>query len=736
MADGNKVQLLSNNSRKNKGLNTRNNKLDNNNRDNNKKTLDDFIRKVIGKYDIYQLLHNVILATDSYKLTHWTMYKQLGITGVYSYLEARSNSKFDNTVWFGLHYFLKQLEGAVITEELVNYCKPFVDAHMGPGYYNFEMWKHIATEHQGKLPIRIKAVPEGTVVPVGNVLLTIENTDPKCIALVNHLESFLLQVWYPSTVATVSKCVKDTIRKHILNTIEEEDLPTHLSALNFMLHDFGYRGTSSTESAGLGGLAHLANFWGTDTIAGLLMGMKYYGVTGPAVNGYSVPATEHSIMTSLGKKAEFTLIRTLVDENPFGVLSMVMDSYNIFKALKYLCDDKKGIANIVKERTRKQLESNGKHHAPPTPPTKIVIRPDSGEPSEIIPELLRIIEESDAFKYDPEVEDPKEKALRVRHIKGKNGQTIKMLPACFGILWGDGMNPNSVDELLKNIVSWGWGVTNFIFGMGGGLLQKVDRDTQSWAFKCCANTTDTSLNKRLIMQGGSNELSKWKPVFKDPVTSSGTKKSKMGKLLLIKDEKNNKNQTKYKTIQSLLPVDGNNSTFKINPEYEFNINNDLLEVVFENGDVKCENPVLINISQKLETENTVQLKVKPLPTYKVPNYNNEYYNNEYLTKTNKNAKKNSNILLKSKPNLTNGEDVMWYNTTHSEWKTGKINLNKSPELKNGKKKYHMKNEKSYYISNNGQDVAYTNKQSPISEEKLFKLNKNKNIRNTIKKSMY
>ena len=172
--------IIPNNTRKNKGRT--------NNNGDKSKTLKGFINNIVSKYDIYQLLHNVILATDSYKLTHWTMYKSLGITNVYSYLEARSNSKFDNTVWFGLHYFLKQLEGRVITPEMVKYCEPFVNEHVGPNLFNKDMWMRIATVHKGRLPVTIKSIPEGTVVPIGNALLTIENNDPECIALVNHLE--------------------------------------------------------------------------------------------------------------------------------------------------------------------------------------------------------------------------------------------------------------------------------------------------------------------------------------------------------------------------------------------------------------------------------------------------------------------------------------------------------------------------------------------------------------------
>jgi nicotinamide phosphoribosyltransferase len=529
------------------------------------------------------LLRDVILQTDSYKLTHWRMYQQIKTTHIYSYLEARRGAMFDKTVWFGLHYLIKQLEDlqkytSVQWDDFIAQGEVFTNAHIGPGYFNKAMWTFIK-EQNGKLPIKIRSVREGSIIPVDNVLLTIENTDQDgiCAPLVNHLETFLLHVWYSSTVATLSRCVRDIIFKYIkLSESDAEAEGAKAFPLPYMLHDFGFRGVSSTESAAIGTLGHLLNFKGTDTIAGILLGMKYYNIN--EMLGVSVPATEHSIMTSFGKNTdaqkqytyaqkqangsfqdktitlasddaigEFNLVKTLVAENPHGILSMVLDSYNIFTTTTYLCT---GLLAAIKARFT-GLPGN---LFPPHIPHKVVIRPDSGEPSDVVPKLLAIIEQ-----YTGEV---------TRNSKG-----FKLLPAYFGILWGDGMEPATIISFLKGATSgWGnpdnrWAARNFIFGMGGGLLQKVNRDTQRYAFKCSARKTSDEAQIAIARTNNIfDPTTGWIDIQKDPVTTSGeeTKKSKAGRLQLINNP----------------TVEGGYSTVKYSPANEAR---DLLMTVYENG---------------------------------------------------------------------------------------------------------------------------------------------------------
>ena len=144
----------------------------------------------------------------------------------------------------------------------------FIKEHFGTNVFNRSGWEYILSQHGGKLPVRIRAVPEGTLVDTKNVLFTVENTDPEVPWLTNYLETLLVQAWYPITVATNSWACKQLIIQYMERTSETMD------AIPFMLHDFGYRGVSSVETAGIGGAAHLVNFLGTDTIAGILVARK------------------------------------------------------------------------------------------------------------------------------------------------------------------------------------------------------------------------------------------------------------------------------------------------------------------------------------------------------------------------------------------------------------------------------------------------------------------------------
>lgn len=196
---------------------------------------------------------NLILATDSYKPSHW---KQLppGTEGIYSFFESRGG-RFPKLIFFGLQYLIKKyLVGQVVTLEKISEAEMLLKQHFGrDDIFNKSGWEYIHEKHNGKLPIRIKAVMEGTNVPVHNVLMTIENTDPAVPWLTNYLETLLSQVWYPTTVATQSNSMRLTIMAYLEETSDSLDS-------SFKLHDFGFRGSTSIESAGIGGLAHLVNF--------------------------------------------------------------------------------------------------------------------------------------------------------------------------------------------------------------------------------------------------------------------------------------------------------------------------------------------------------------------------------------------------------------------------------------------------------------------------------------------
>ena len=447
-------------------------------------------------------MDNFSIITDSYKLGHWKMLPT-GTEYVYSYFEARTGAKYKQTVFLGLQKLLKELESIRITMEDVELGKAFTDAHIGPNVFNYDGWKHIVENHNGRLPLEIRAVAEGTAVPINNVLFTVVNTDPKCPWLVGHVETILTHVWHPSTVATLSRTTKEFFMK-----VMEETCDT-LEKLPFMLHDFGMRGVSSLESAEMGGLGHLVNFMGTDTVPAILAGWKYYNTK--EMLGFSVNATEHSIMTSLGRKDEAQVIADLIEKFPTGILSIVSDSYDIEACVRELYGERFIEAILNRDGV-------------------LVVRPDSGDPVSTIMALLNIIED--------------------KFGSYKNQKGYKLLNDKVRLIWGDGIDLSGIKDIVNAMIAQKWSVDNICFGMGGGLLQKVNRDTQRFAFKSSAQC----------------RYGVWHNIFKDPIDKS--KRSKKGKLALIKENGIFKtvSQEEGKGRDLLIPVFKN---YKVTKEYKF-----------------------------------------------------------------------------------------------------------------------------------------------------------------------
>ena len=450
--------------------------------------------------------NNLILLADAYKYSHHKLYYP-GTTKIYSYLESRGG-KFDSTVFFGLQYFLKEyLEGQAITRQDLEEARDVLPQVFGrDDVFSPDIFQYILDRHDGRLPVRIKAVPEGTVVPVSNVLMTIENTDPKCFWLTNFLETLLMQVWYPGTVATLSREVKKTVAEYYQKTASEGSE----AGIGFVLNDFGFRGVSSVESAGLGGAAHLISFNGSDNLAGSAFIRRYYNTN--KIYGQSVPATEHSICTLLGKDGEQEVFKHVLDTFPTGIVACVSDSYNIFRA----CEEYWG------ERFHTQiLERDG----------TLVIRPDSGDPVRTLLVIFDILFD----KFGVTV----------------NEKGHKVLPPQVRVIQGDGVNYDAIREMYAALASHRISAENLVLGMGGALLQKVDRDTQKFAFKCSYAEVN-----------GNGVGIKKSPVEIDENGRIGTsfKQSKEGRLKLIREN------GKYAT----LPADGDH---------------DELVTVFENGEL-------------------------------------------------------------------------------------------------------------------------------------------------------
>lgn len=413
-------------------------------------------------------MNNLLLQTDSYKQSHWKQYPP-GTTNIYSYFESRGG-EYPEVVFFGLQYILKRyLEGQVVTEAKIEEAEKICALHFGSeDLFNKDGWNYILDVHGGKLPLSIKAVPEGTVVPTHNVLVTVENTDPNVPFLTNFVETLLVQTWYPSTVATLSRHIKQLINRYL-------EITGDPSLIDFKLHDFGFRGVSSTESAGIGGCAHLVNFKGTDTMAALMIAREYYHCE---MAGFSIPAAEHSTMTAWGKDHEVDAFRNMLRSYPKGTVAVVSDQYDIYKA----CADLWG--TLLKQEV---LERDG----------VLVIRPDSGNPPEVVLKVISILGEH--FGYY------------------KNDKGYKVLNNHVRVIQGDGVDEQMIEKVLKTLELSRWSTDNISFGMGGGLLQKLHRDTQKFAFKC----SNAVVN-------GEQRL-----VFKTPITDPG-KNSKAGRLKLVK----------------------------------------------------------------------------------------------------------------------------------------------------------------------------------------------------------
>ncbi len=444
--------------------------------------------------------HNLILSTDSYKASHYLQYPQ-NTERISCYIESRGG-EFPRTLFFGLQMFLKAYLTKPITQENIEEAEVFLHEH--GLVFNRAGWEYILKKHGGYLPLAIEAVPEGTLVPLHNVLLQIVNTDPKCFWLTTYIETALLRsVWYPTTVATLSWQCKALIRRYL------EETASTLAGLPFQLHDFGARGVSSQESAEIGGAAHLVNFQGTDTLAGILAARRYYH---EHMAAFSIPAAEHSTVVTWGKEHEGDAYANMLKHfaKKGKLVSVVSDSYDIWNALK----------EIWGVRLKQDVIDN---------PGVLVIRPDSGDPAIIVTKTIDIL-------FDIFGSTVNEKGYRV-------------LPKNLRIIQGDGVNLHTIGECLEAMKQKKQSAENIAFGMGGALLQKLDRDTQEFAMKANA-----------IQRNG-----KWHDVYKSPLTNMA-KASKPGRLALVHDAEVGFRTIRFEELRNqknvLIPVFKNGEVLK------------------------------------------------------------------------------------------------------------------------------------------------------------------------------
>lgn len=441
--------------------------------------------------------------TDSYKFTHPAQFPK-GTKKMVSYIESRGG-KFDATVWVGLQAIIVDQLLKPIKQKHIKNLLAFVEAHMmGNTDPGLELaFETVVSEYNGKLPIRIRAAKEGLVIPVKNVLAVVETTveDERIFPLTSYVEALLLRVWSPTTVATESYEIKKLIFEFLKHTADDPS-----EEIDYKLHDFGSRGASSSMTAALAGFGHLVSFKGSDnTIANLLGKMVYQSDTAvddfTDVPSVSIPASEHSTTTSHGLDNEIQIVTQMFDAyaKPGAVFATVIDSRDWLRFVREICP-------LFKDR----LIASG---------ATWVLRPDSGD---AVKTPVKVVEELDKI---------------FGHTKNSKGYKVLNNVR---VIQGDGIALNEVRKILEMLTApmLKWSATNIAFGMGGGLLQKNDRDTQKFAMKCCA-----------ILNNGT-----WVDVYKDPAvydpdtweldeSQSSFKKSKQGRLELLYNTQTHSYQT-------------------------------------------------------------------------------------------------------------------------------------------------------------------------------------------------
>ena len=391
---------------------------------------------------------NLLLQTDVYKFSHKDQYPPT-LNRVYSYLESRGTREagLDFTVFFGLQYYLQKYLTCPTHADVDEFLE-VAEGILGTGTVDLKQMRELVD--LGYLPIHIRAVPEGTVVtPLSNALLTITNTHPGFGWLVNYLETLLMKLWSPITVASNSLRFRRLFEKYASDTCD------NVSHVPFQMHDFGYRGCSSEESAAIAGAAHLTSFMGTDTTAAVKLLKDYYlGEHGQI--GLSVPASEHSVMCSWSKENDdFPAIENMLRTYPTGIVSIVSDTYNLWDSIE------RGFAGEFRSLVEQR---NG----------KVVIRPDSGDPLKIL-------------CGDVEATGPAATGV-IRLLDQHFGSTVnakgyRVLNPKVGTIYGDASFYSRADEILATLQRMGYASSNVVFGSGGLLLNNWSRDTLKMAIK-------------------------------------------------------------------------------------------------------------------------------------------------------------------------------------------------------------------------------------------------------------
>jgi nicotinamide phosphoribosyltransferase len=418
---------------------------------------------------ISRLSSDIVGKSDAYKYSHWPQYPP-GTRFVESYMEMRIGAKYRKVVPFGLQYYLMEyFEGVRVTRESIDKMQRRIHKQMGSSeIFNIKGWLRLLEKHKGLLPLSINALPEGMVVDTSNALFVIRNTDEEFPWLTNFAETSDMKVWFPTTVASAQYAKRNMFLDFLIKTGTPETIETRWVC-------FAYRGTSSEESAAIGGAAHLLNFMTSDTEIADEFIEAYYD--GDEVQSLTVPASEHSTMTSWGRDREKDAYENMLKKYPTGIVSVVSDSYDYENAVRKIWGEE--LHDLV-------ISRDG----------VTVIRPDSGDPSSMVLRSCQWLGEKFGFE--------------------ENAKGYKVLDKHVRVIQGDGINYNSAYDILATLERQGWSADNVILGEGGASLQAVTRDTMATALKACAIDIDGI----------------WHDVYKDPKTDPG-KASKAGHLAVV-----------------------------------------------------------------------------------------------------------------------------------------------------------------------------------------------------------
>jgi nicotinamide phosphoribosyltransferase len=454
---------------------------------------------------------NPLLLTDGYKTGHNIMYPK-GTTLVYSNFTPRSNKYApkgcDMVVSFGQQLIMKQIHESFRKdffdqpkEAVCKEIKEEISLYLGIDY---DVTHFEALHDLGHLPIKVKALPEGTLVPIKVPVLTIYNTNPDFYWITNYLETLISNLlWKPITSATIAFQYKRVLTEWTLKTNQEAK-----EFVYWQGHDFSMRGLDSIDAVISSGLGHLTSFYGTDSLPAIHGARKYYGAEGFVAG--SVPATEHSVMCAGGKEDEIATFRRLLATYPKGIISVVSDTWDLWK----VCTEH---VVTLKEEI---LARDG----------KLVIRPDSGNPVDILCGK-GIYESGDRLLTNEEIDED----VHIPTFKGViellwdvfggtvNAQGYKVLDPHIGAIYGDSITIDRANEICTRLEAKGFASTNVVLGVGSFTYQYNTRDTFGFAMKA----TYVEVNKPKF-EGDFNP--EGREIFKDPITDDGTKKSATGLL--------------------------------------------------------------------------------------------------------------------------------------------------------------------------------------------------------------